>query len=213
MEAFRSVSGAAAALMMDDINTDQVIPSVYLKDLHADMAQGLLAFMRRNPDGSSKADFVLEKPQYKGAPILVTGANFGCGSSREHAVWALRAFGIRCVIGASPAEFFRDNCLKNGLLPITLDAVRMAELAGQVSAADGRAPFTVDLEACEIRGPGGYVCRFDIAPFERVALLEGLDDIGQTQKHLAEIEAWEARVARDKPFLQASIAQVAAPQG
>ena len=120
MEAFRSVSGAAAALMMDDINTDQVIPSVYLKDLHADMAQGLLAFMRRNPDGSSRPDFVLEKPQYRGAPILVTGANFGCGSSREHAVWALRAFGFRCVIGVSPAEFFRDNCLKNGVRPTAM---------------------------------------------------------------------------------------------
>ena len=212
MEAFRSVSGAAAALMTDDINTDQVIPSVYLKDLHADMAQGLLAFMRRNPDGSSRPDFVLEKPQYRGAPILVTGANFGCGSSREHAVWALRAFGFRCVIGVSPAEFFRDNCLKNGLLPITLNAAQMAELAVQVRAADGHAPFTVDLEACEIRGPGGYECRFDIAPFERAALLEGRDDIGQTRKHLAEIEAWEARTLRDKPFLQASIAQVAAPK-
>ena len=127
-------------------------------------------------------------------------------------VWALRAFGFRCVIGVSPAEFFRDNCLKNGLLPITLNAAQMAELAVQVRAADGHAPFTVDLEACEIRGPGGYECRFDIAPFERAALLEGLDDIGQTRKHLAEIEAWEARTLRDKPFLQASIAQVAAPK-
>ncbi|MES2185658.1 MAG: 3-isopropylmalate dehydratase small subunit [Pseudomonadota bacterium] len=211
MQAFHRVTGAAAPLLMDDINTDQVIPSVYLKDLHADMAHGLLAFMRRHPDGTSKPDFVLEKPQYRQAPILVTGDNFGCGSSREHAVWALTAFGIRCVIGRSPAEFFRDNCLKNGLLPVTLDEAQMATLVRAVAAADGHQPFTVDLDACEIRGPDGYVCPFDIAPFERTALLEGLDDIGLTQKHRAAIEAWEARTAQDKPFLQASIADVAAP--
>lgn len=212
MEPFRTLTGPAAPLLADDINTDQIIPSAYLKDLHADMSLGLLAYMRRHPDGTPKPDFVLEQPQFKQARILITGDNFGCGSSREHAVWALLAFGIRCVIGRSPAEFFRDNCLKNGLLPITLDDERMAALVQHATKANG-APFTVDLEACEIRGPDGYACGFDIAPFERVALLEGLDDIGLTQKHLAEIEAWEARTKAERPFMQASIANVAAPRG
>jgi 3-isopropylmalate/(R)-2-methylmalate dehydratase small subunit len=210
MEPFRCVTGPAAPLLADDINTDQIIPSVYLKDLHADMAAGLLAYMRRQPDGSSNADFVLEKPQYQRAPILVVGNNFGCGSSREHAVWALHAFGIRCVIGHSPAEFFRENCLKNGLLPVVLNDAEMATLTRHVTQADGHEPFTVDLESCEIRGPDGYVCRFEIAPHERTALLEGLDDIGLTLKHIAAIEAWESRMARERPFMQASIAHIKA---
>src|SRR6478735_4135774 len=138
MEPFRSVTGAAAPLPQDDVNTDQIIPSAWLKDLHADMAEGFLAYMRRTPDGRSRSDFVLERPQYAVAPILVTGRNFGCGSSREHAVWSMRAFGVRCVIGESPAEFFRENCLKNGVLPVTLEAHRMGQLWQAVERADGR---------------------------------------------------------------------------
>jgi 3-isopropylmalate/(R)-2-methylmalate dehydratase small subunit len=210
MEPFRRVSGSAAPLLADDINTDQIIPSVYLKDLHADMATGLLAYMRRRPDGTSNADFVLEKPQYHRAPILVVGNNFGCGSSREHAVWAMHAFGIRCVIGHSPAEFFRENCLKNGLLPVVLASAEMATLVEHVTRADGHKAFTVDLESCEIHGPDGYTCSFDIAAHERTALLEGLDDIGLTLKHVAAIEAWENRIAREHPFMQASIATLKA---
>ena len=179
MEAFRSVSGAAAALMTDDINTDQVIPSVYLKDLHADMAQGLLAFMRRNPDGSSRPDFVLEKPQYRGAPILVTGANFGCGSSREHAVWALRAFGFRCVIGVSPAEFFRDNCLKNGLLPVTLPR-EVCEQLMQDTELGSNARVTVDLERQVVVRANGEEIPFQVDEGRRKALLNGLDEMAET---------------------------------
>jgi 3-isopropylmalate/(R)-2-methylmalate dehydratase small subunit len=205
MEPFSSVTGAAAPLPLDDVNTDQIIPSRYLKDLDADMAEGFLAYMRRAPDGTVQRDFVLEKPQFAGAPILITGANFGCGSSREHAVWSLRAFGVRCVIGPSPAEFFRDNCLKNGVLPVTLDAEPMRALLARALEVDGREPFTADLERCEIRGPGGLVLPFAIAPGERTALLEGLDDIGLTLKSLPAIEAWEARMSREKPFLQAPI--------
>ena len=210
MQAFHTVTGAAIPLLMDDINTDQILPSAYLKDMQADMAQGFLAYMRRNPDGASRPDFVLEKPQYRQAPILVTGNNFGCGSSREHAVWAMTAFGVRCVIGNSPAEFFRENCLKNGVLPVALGAAQMATLVEQVIKVDGREAFTVDLEKLEVQGPGGGTWRFDLAPFERIALLEGLDDIGLTQRQLADIEAWELRVKREKPLLQASIANVAA---
>ncbi|MDB5856949.1 MAG: 3-isopropylmalate dehydratase [Ramlibacter sp.] len=211
MEPFLSVTGAAAPLPLDDVNTDQVIPSAWLKDLNADLAEGFLAYMRRAPDGTRNTGFVLERPQFARAPILVTGANFGCGSSREHAVWALRAFGVRCVIGASPAEFFRENCLKNGVLPVTLDAGDMQQLMAQVLQADGHTPFTVDLQACEIRGPGGFRLPFEIGAGERAALLEGLDDIGMTLKSLPAIEAWEARVARERPFVQAAIATLKPP--
>jgi 3-isopropylmalate/(R)-2-methylmalate dehydratase small subunit len=205
MEPFRSVTGAAAALPLDDVNTDQIIPSKYLKDLDADMAEGFLAYMRRAPDGTSNGDFVLERPQYRGAPILLVGANFGCGSSREHAVWAMRAFGVRCVIGPSPAEFFRDNCLKNGVLPVVLAGEPLRQLSASAAAADGQAPFTVDLEACEIRGPQGLRIPFEIAQGERTALLEGLDDIGLTLKSLPQIEAWEARAREERPWLQAPV--------
>lgn len=208
MEPFCTVTGAAAALMLDNVNTDQIIPSAFLKDMTADLSQGLLAYMRRTPDGARNLEFVLEKPQYHQAPILVVGRNFGCGSSREHAVWALRAFGIRCVIGPSHAEFFRENCLRNGVLPVTLDEQQMGALVPHVEEADGQAPFTVDLQSCEIRGPRGYACRFDIAPSERTAMLEGLDDIGLTLQHMDAIAAWEARTASERPFMQASIARL-----
>ena len=210
MEAFRKVTGAAAPLLLDDVNTDQIIPSAYLKDMKADLGQGLLAYMRRTPEGITRADFVLEKPQFQGAPILVVGRNFGCGSSREHAVWALRAFGIRCVIGPGPAEFFRENCLRNGVLPVVLDDAAMAEFSACVVQADGRDPFTVDLETCRITGPRGFASTFDLPASERTALLEGLDDIGLTLRHADEIVAWEARTAGLRPFMQASIRDLVA---
>jgi 3-isopropylmalate/(R)-2-methylmalate dehydratase small subunit len=205
MQAFQNVTGAAIPLPADDVNTDQIIPSAYLKQLDADLGKGLLAYMRRRPDGQPNADFVLEKPQYQAAPILVTGRNFGCGSSREHAVWALAAFGIRCVIGQDPAEFFRENCLKNGVLPVALDDAAMAALTRQVQAVDGMQPFTVDLQDCSILAPDGARWTFALADHERTALLEGLDDIGQTLKHRQAIEAWEARTAESRPFMQSSI--------
>lgn len=210
MEPFRILTGIAAPLLIDDINTDQIIPSAWLKDMNADLAAGFLAYMRQAPDGTRNADFVLERPQYGQARILVTGSNFGCGSSREHAVWALHAFGMRCVIARSHAEFFRENCLKNGVLPVALPEREMGALVEQVTQADGREPFTVDLESCEIRGPGGTLCRFEIAAHEREALLEGLDDIELTLKHIDAIEAWEALIAKERPFLQASIARISA---
>jgi 3-isopropylmalate/(R)-2-methylmalate dehydratase small subunit len=202
MEAFRNVTGAAAPLLMDDINTDQIIPSAWLRRMDADLAEGLFAYMRRNPDGSPNAEFVLERPQFRSARILVVGKNFGCGSSREHAAWAMAAFGIRAVIAKSHADIFRENCLKNGILAITLPPDEMDDFVARVLTIDGREPFTVDLEAEEIRGPEGYTRAFAIAPFERVALLEGLDDIGLTGKHADAIAAWERRTTRDRPFLQ-----------
>ena len=212
MKPFRSVSGPAAPLLYSDINTDQVIPSAYLKDMSADLADGLFAYMRQRPDGSRNCDFVLEKARYRPAPILVVGSNFGCGSSREHAVWAMQAFGIRCVIGHGQAEFFRENCLKNGVLSIALDPEPMDELIREVLRVDGHEPFCVDLEACEIRGPGGYLCRFDVVPDERTALLEGLDDVALTLKSIDAIEEWEARAAKRRAFMQAPISSLHAPR-
>lgn len=202
MEPVRRVTGPAAPILANDINTDQILPAAYLKDLHADLAAGLFGYMRRHPDGTRNDDFVLERPQFHRAPILVVGNNFGCGSSREQTVWALRAFGVQCVIGHSLGEFFRDNCLRNGLVPVVLPEADMARLSEHVVAIDGHQPFSVDLESCEITGPDEFTCDFHIAEHERTALLEGLDDIGLTLKHLDEIRAWERRISADRPFLQ-----------
>ena len=195
MTPFTEVTGVALPLPADDVNTDQIIPSKYLKDLHADLSEAFLAFQRRRSDGSVIADCVLERPAFRGAPILVVGANFGCGSSREHAVWAMQAYGIRCVIGHRLAEFFIDNCFKNGVLPIELSADVHARFMHSVVQADGQHVVSVDLRACEIRGPGELRTAFQIDPQARRMLLEGLDDIGMTLQHLPEIERWERHAA------------------
>ena len=191
MTPFIEVQGAAIPMPMDDVNTDQIIPSKYLKDLHADLAEGFLAFQRRRLDGTVITDFVLERPQFKKAPILVVGTNFGCGSSREHAVWAVQAFGIRCVIGHQLAEFFIENCLKNGVLPIQLDAARHQQLMQDVILVDGHSAVQVDLRNREIRGPSGSVIPFKIDSQQRRMLLEGLDEIDMTLKNMVDIESWE----------------------
>jgi 3-isopropylmalate/(R)-2-methylmalate dehydratase small subunit len=195
MKPFSTVTGAAAPLPLDDVDTDQIIPSAWLKSLDADLAQGCLAYMRRRPDGTRVEDFVLERPAFAAAPILVTGRNFGCGSSREHAVWALQAFGVRCVVGHRPAEFFVENALRNGLLALDLPLPALRELTAAAERADGAEPFTVDLRTGEISGPAGLRIGFAIDAGARIALLEGLDDIGLTLRHLDLIEAWERRQA------------------
>ncbi len=188
---FIEVQGVAIPMPMDDVNTDQIIPSKYLKDLHADLAEGFLAFQRRRLDGTIITDFVLERPEFKRAPILVVGTNFGCGSSREHAVWAAQAFGIRCVIGHQLAEFFIENCLKNGVLAVQLDAARHQQLMQDVILADGHSDMQVDLLNCQIRAPSGGVMTFEIDSQQRRMLLEGLDEIDMTFKNMADIERWE----------------------
>ncbi|MCK9916017.1 3-isopropylmalate dehydratase small subunit [Microbacteriaceae bacterium K1510] len=200
---FTTLVGVAAPLMIDDLNTDQLIPSEYLRRLHGNLADGFLAYMRRRPDGSSNPDFVLEKPQFRNAAILAVGENFGCGSSREHAAWAMAAFGIRCVIGNSHAEYFRENCIKNGILAISIGRESMRAFAQAASEFDGHQPFTVDLGAQTIAVAGAqYLWRFDIDSYEKTVLLEGLDEIGQTAKYRNEIAQWEARTARERPFMQ-----------
>ena len=180
---------------MDDVDTDQIIPSPYLRDLHADRGAGLLAYMRCRPDSSHIEDFALERPPFRAAPILLVANNFGCGSSREPAVWALQAFGVRCVIGLRTAGFFFDNCLKNGMLPIAVEAGALQALVATLIARDGQVPFTVDLQAETVSGPGGLCLVFSLPAAQRHALLEGLDDIGLTLQHLGLIEAWEQRRA------------------
>jgi len=203
MQPFSIVSGVAAPLLRDDINTDQVTPTAFMLSLEPDWRAALFGNWRRKPDGSVNTDFVLERPQYKRSQILVTGANFGCGSSREHAAWAISGFGIKCIIAGSFADIFRSNCLKNGILPVSLDAERLSELASEVVAVDGAASFTVDLVQQTIRCPSGREFSFDIAPNEKEALLEGLDDIGLTLKHSDAIAGWETRTAHLLPWLQA----------
>jgi 3-isopropylmalate/(R)-2-methylmalate dehydratase small subunit len=201
MQPFTALTGIAAPMLQDDINTDEIAP-VQATRLGRDDRGLLFQRARRRADGSDDPDFVLNRPQFQAASILVTGHNFGCGSSREGAVWTMIANGIRCIVARSFADIYRENCLQNGLLPIEIDGEAADGFYARVVAADGAAPFTVDLVGQRIGGPGGPDIAFMIAPADRVRLLEGLDDIGLTLKQISDIAAWEARTAREMPWLQ-----------
>jgi 3-isopropylmalate/(R)-2-methylmalate dehydratase small subunit len=200
MQPFTRLTGIAVPLLRDDINTDQITP--INRDINPDWAALLFANTRKRADGSDDPEFPLNKPQFRRPSILVTGHNFGCGSSREGAVWAMLATGIRCIVAASFADIYRENSLQNGLLPIELRGADGEVFAARVVAADGGAPFTVDLEAQLISGPGGEAIAFDIAAADRQRLLEGLDDIGLTLRHAKEIADWEKRMRARYPWLQ-----------
>lgn len=202
MQPFVSHTAVAAALLRDDVNTDQIAPVLHGRGLNEDYRTMLFYRARRREDGSEDPDFVLNKPQFRSAGILVTGQNFGAGSSRESAVWSMLANDIRVIVARSFADIYRENCLQNGLLPIVLSGKDAEDLAARVVAADGAAPFTVDLLAQRISGPGGGDIGFEIAPADRTRLLEGLDDIGLTLKHLRDIEHWEEQAAAAQPWLQ-----------
>ena len=203
MQPFTTLTGIAVPMLQDDINTDQIAP-VQSTRLKRDDPGLLFQRARRREDGSEDPDFVLNRPQFRGARIIVTGRNFGCGSSRESAVWAMLANGIRCIVARSFADIYRENCLQNGLLPVELDDDKAAELlAASVMAVDGAEPFTVDLEAQRISGPDHHLS-FDIPAADRMRLLEGLDNIGLTLKHRGEIAAWEQRTAAAQPWLQSA---------
>jgi len=202
MQPFSRHTAVAAPLLRDDINTDQIAPVMHSRDLKEDYKVTLFYRARRREDGSEDPDFVLNKPQFRDAGILVTGNNFGAGSSRESAVWAMVANNIRVIVAKSFADIYRENCLQNGVLPIVLAAEEADALTARVVAANGAAPFTVDLMSQRISGPGGADMAFDIAPADRTRLLEGLDDIGLTLKHMNEIVSWEQRVAAAQPWLQ-----------
>lgn len=202
MQPFSSHTAVAAPLLRDDINTDQIAPVMHSRDLKEDYGKTLFYRARRREDGSEDPDFILNKPQFRNAGILVTGNNFGAGSSRESAVWAMVANNIRVIVAKSFADIYRENCLQNGVLPIVLEPQEADALTARVVAADGAAPFTVDLVSQRISGPGGADMTFDIAPADRMRLLEGLDDIGLTLKHMNEIASWEQRTAAAQPWLQ-----------
>jgi 3-isopropylmalate/(R)-2-methylmalate dehydratase small subunit len=203
MQPFTVLTGIAVALLRDDIDTDQIAP--VNRSLNPDYAALLFQRARKLADGRDDPDFPLNRPQFRGARILVTGRNFGCGSSRESAVWAMLAAGIRCIVAQSFADLYRENCLQNGLLPVELEPAAADQLAARVNAADGAAPFTVDLVAQRISGPGGGEIALKIAAADRMRLLEGLDDIGLTIKHAQDIADWERRARAAQPWLQAAV--------
>ncbi len=202
MQPFSSHSGIAAPLLVDDMNTDQIAPFLPSRSLKDDYKVMLFNRQRFGEDGSEIPGFVLNKPQFRNAGILVTGQNFGAGSSRESAVWSMLANNIRVIVAKSFADIYRENCLQNGLLPIMLDAGDADAFIARVVAADGAAPFTVDLVTQRISGPGGADISFEIPAADRTRLLEGLDDIGMTMKHVDEIATWEREAAKAQPWLQ-----------
>ena len=201
MEKFVKLTGVAAPLPVVNVDTDMIIPKDYLKTIkRTGLGKGLFAEARYNEDGSENSDFVLNKPAYRNANILVAGDNFGCGSSREHAPWALLDFGIRCVISTSFADIFYNNCFKNGILPIVVNQDDLDKLMDDASRGSN-AILTVDLEAQEITGPDGGSIRFDIDQARRHILLEGLDDIASTLKSEAVIGSFENKVRSERPWL------------
>jgi 3-isopropylmalate dehydratase small subunit len=202
MQPFKSHTGIAVPLLQDDINTDQIAPVQAMRNLKPDYKQLLFMRARKRDDGGENPDFVLNKPQFRNPGILVTGQNFGAGSSRESAVWGMLANNIRVIVAKSFADIYRENCLQNGLLPIVLASAEADAFEQRVIAANGAAPFTVDLETQTISGPGGADITFEIAAADRTRLLEGLDDIGLTLKHTEDIVAFEQDMARDQPWLQ-----------
>jgi 3-isopropylmalate/(R)-2-methylmalate dehydratase small subunit len=200
MQAFDKLSGVAAPLPMVNVDTDMLIPKQFLKTLvRTGLGKALFFEQRYNDDGSEKPDFVLNKPAYRKAQILVGGANFGCGSSREHAPWALLDFGIRCVIAPSFADIFYNNCFKNGILPIALPQADVDKLMDDAERG-ANAVINVDLEKQEIRGPDGGCIKFEIDPFRKQCLLNGWDDIGLTMRNANKISDFEARRKLSQPW-------------
>src|ERR1700738_2511806 len=200
MQPFETHTGIAVPLIAGDINTDQIVAA--MRSLKPDYKALLFMRARRRDDGSADESFVLNQPAFRNPGILVTGHNFGPGSSREAAVWGMLANNIRVIVARSFADIYRANCLQNGLLPIALSPSDAQAFEQRVIAVDGAAPFTVDLRAQRISGPGGGDIAFDIPATDRIRLLEGLDDIGLTLKHVEEIASWERRTAADQPWLQ-----------
>ncbi len=200
MDKFTTLTGVAAPLPIVNVDTDMIIPKDYLKTIkRTGLGTGLFAEMRYLEDGSENPDFVLNKPAYRNAQILVAGDNFGCGSSREHAPWALLDFGIRCVISTSFADIFYNNCFKNGILPIKVSPEDLDKLMDDAERG-ANAVVTVDLEAMEIRGPDGGVITFDLDAFRRHCLLNGLDDIGLTMEKAPSIDRFEQKNAESRPW-------------
>ena len=201
MDKFNKLTGVAAPMPLINIDTDMIIPKQFLKTIkRTGLGKNLFDEMRYDDHGNEIPTFVLNKPAYRHAQILVTGENFGCGSSREHAPWALADFGIKCVIAASFADIFYNNCFQNGILPIVLPQSEVDKLMDDAERGQN-AVVTIDLERQEIRGPDGGVIKFDLDPFRKHCMLEGLDGVGLTMKKGAEIAAYETRHTAEQPWL------------
>lgn len=201
MEKFTTITGVAAPMPLINIDTDMIIPKVFLKTIkRSGLGVSLFADMRYDDAGNENPDFVLNKPAYRNAEILVTGDNFGCGSSREHAPWALRDFGIRCVIAPGFADIFFNNCFQNAILPIVLPQEQV-DILMQDAEKGGNARMTVDLEAQEITTSDGQVFPFEVDAFKKHNLLNGLDDIGLTMEKVNAIDAYESRIAAERPWV------------
>jgi 3-isopropylmalate/(R)-2-methylmalate dehydratase small subunit len=201
MEKFTELEGVAAPLRMINVDTDMIIPARFLKTIkRTGLGKHLFAGMRYRADGSENPDFVLNKPAYRNAKILVVGDNFGCGSSREHAPWALMDFGIRCVISTQFGDIFYNNCFKNGLLPIKVSPEDLEKLFDDAERG-ANATLSINLEKQEIRGPDGGVIKFDIDPHRKHCLLNGLDDIGLTMEKKHKIDDYEARAKAARPWV------------
>jgi len=201
VEKFIKLTGVAAPLPMINIDTDMIIPKQFLKTIkRTGLGKSLFFEMRYDDDGNEIATFVLNQPAYRDAQILVAGDNFGCGSSREHAPWALLDFGIRCVIATDFADIFYNNCFKNGILPIKLPQEDVDKLMEDAERG-ANATVTVDLEKQEISGPDGGVISFDVDPFRKHCLINGLDDIGLTMKKSDKIAAFEEKSKAEQPWL------------
>jgi len=196
MEPFKILTGIAAPLLRTNIDTDLIIPKQFLKTLvRSGLGRHLFSEIRYDAEGRERPDFILNQPPYRGASILLAGPNFGCGSSREHAPWALKDFGIRAILAPSFADIFYTNCFANGLLP----AVLPVEAVEALAAVKG--PLTVDLPAQQVRG-GGHTFAFALEPGRKAVLLEGLDEIKRTEANLDDIAAFEARRRQDAPWLE-----------
>ena len=200
MEKFTVVTGIAAPMMMPNINTDAMSPMAAGRSTSADLGKMLFNNWRYHPDGSEIPEFILNRAPFREAKVLLAGENFGCGSSRERAVWALMRFGIRCVIAPSFADIFRENAYQNGLLPVALDAAECAALAAAAErAADPL--VTVDLERCEVHGPDGRTIPFVVPAERRTALLEGLDEIDVILRMESEIAAFQRADREQRPWI------------
>jgi 3-isopropylmalate/(R)-2-methylmalate dehydratase small subunit len=200
MDKFTSLTGIAAPLPMINVDTDMIIPKQFLKTIkRTGLGKHLFDEMRYDASGKEIPDFVLNRPAYRKASILVAGENFGCGSSREHAPWALLDFGIRCVIAPSFADIFYNNCFKNGILPIALPQEDVDKLMDDAQRG-ANAIITVDLEKQEITGPDGGCIKFEVEPFRKHCLLKGLDDIGLTMQKSPAIDAFEAKRKQMQPW-------------
>lgn len=201
MDKFNKLTAVAAPLPQINIDTDAIIPKQFLKTIkRTGLGKSLFHELRYDDKGKDNPDFVLNKPAYRKAEILVAGDNFGCGSSREHAPWALMDFGIKCVISTNFADIFYNNCFQNGILPIKVKPDELEKLMDDANRG-ANATLTIDLEAQEIRGPDGGSIKFDLDPFRKHCLLNGLDNIGLTMEKAKAIDTYEAKAKTERPWL------------